>query len=353
MMRSRTSWSWLNQTQVLSRFVKKVVFKTFPFMISGTVIPITMNGIIDTVREMKDRLTGKSPKEEKSFRMLNDFASDNKLLFWTPGGRTIQLLNLEEGATFKMDFPFVLKSVYPLKENQYLVVKDVEATDERLKQLGNMEHTSDPTIFYLLKKEEATDPLPTVMNPISHTGDIDSILSLDKRGLTDFGLKLALGEKTSSPNTIFTTGNSYANIAMGFPELEFSSSEIYQWPRVDLPTLGGQGAKNQTSTNKQKFSDPSKDLVYLNDSCQIVRPVATPHVPREGVAGHVAVGNCVAFLEVVDLIAGQVRYIPVPEAPQQSPYASWYKQTYPDKVLALGKMSNDGLASVDNSGTVR
>ena len=93
--------------------------------------------------------------------------------------------------------------------------------------------------------------------------------------------------------------------------------------------------------------------MYLNDSCQIVRPVATANVPREGVAGHVATGNCVAFLEVVDLVAGQVRYVPVPEAPQQSPYAAWYKQTYPDKVLALSRMSNDGLVSVDNSGTVR
>ena len=51
--------------------------------------------------------------------------------------------------------------------------------------------------------------------------------------------------------------------------------------------------------------------------------------------------------------SGQVRYVPVPEAPHQSPYAAWYKQTYPDKVLALTKMSNDGLVSVDNSGTVR
>ena len=80
------------------------------------------------------------------------------------------------------------------------------------------------------------------------------------------------------------------------------------------------------------------------------------------------------------------RYIPVPEAPQQSQYASWYKQTYPDKVrfrtrdipgsditttrsllyfdrttlhclctlqvLGITSMSNDGLATVDNSGTV-
>ena len=131
---------------------------------TGTVIPITMNSVIDSVRDMRDRLTGKAAKkEEKSLRMLTDFATDNKLLFWTPGGRTIQLMNLEEGHLYKMDFPFVLKSVYPLKEDQYLVVKDVAATESRLAQ-DNIINTPDPTIFYLLKKEEKTDPLPTVVN---------------------------------------------------------------------------------------------------------------------------------------------------------------------------------------------
>ena len=51
-----------------------------------------------------------------------------------------------------------------------------------------------------------------------------------------------------------------------------------------------------------------------------------------GVADHVVVGSTVGFLEVVDLLAGQVRYIPVPEPQHESAYASWYKQTYPDKV---------------------
>ena len=324
---------------------------------SGTIIPITMSSVFDSVKDLKDRLTGKVTKEEKAMRMLTDFSADNRLVFWTPGGRTVQLMNLEEdpACNYKMDFPFILKSVHPLNEDQWLIVKDVPATEERLQQDGNIVHTKDPTVFYLLKKEEKTDPLPTIVTPIQQTGALsDFLTSLDKKGLSDFGLKLALGEKTSSPNTIFTTSDSYANIAMGFPELEFSASEIYQWPRQDLPTVGGQQTRSgQTGAGKTRFTDPGRDLVYLNDSCQIVRPVATAHVPREGVAGHVATGNCVAFLEVVDLMAGGVRYIPVPEAPHQSPYAAWYKQTYPDKVLALSRMSNDGLVSVDNSGTVR
>ena len=34
-------------------------------------------------------------------------------------------------------------------------------------------------------------------------------------------------------------------------------------------------------------------------------------------------------------------------------YASWYRQKYPDKVLAIAQTSNEGLVTVDNSGTVR
>ena len=317
---------------------------------TGTVLPITTNNIVDTVKDMKDRLTGRAPREEKALRMLTDFAGDNKLVFFTPGGRSIQMMNLEDGSLVKMNFPFILRSVHPLSEDQYLVVKDIPATEERLQM-----KESDPTCLFLLKKEESTDPLPTVVTPVKQTAEITNIIALDKKGLSDFGLKMALGEKMSSPNTMFSTEGSYANIALGFPELEFSASDIYQWTRPDLPTLGGgsQNVNYSTNSSMKKFSDPGRDVIFLNDSCQIVRPVAVKDVPREGVAGHVATGNCVAFLEVVDLMAGQVRYVPVPEAPQQSPYASWYKQTYPDKVLALSKMSNDGMVSVDNSGTVR
>ena len=276
---------------------------------TGIVIPITMpNNIIDTVKDMKDKLTGKVNKDVKSLRMLNDFATDNQLLFWSPGGHTIQLMNLEEGSIVKVNFPFVLKSVHPLNKDQYLVVKDSEATIARQKQHGLLSDTSSDTDeLYLLKRNEETDPIPTVLNPIKHVGEFQSIVSLDKKGLSDFGLKMALGEKTQVPNTLFTTQESYANIAMGFPELEFSASEIHHWPRKDLPTLGAASAKNQSTSMKNRFNDPSRDLVFLNDSCQIVRPVATPNVPRDGVAGHVAVGNCVAFLEVVDLMAGQVQ----------------------------------------------
>lgn len=316
---------------------------------SGTVLPITINTIYDSVRDLKDRMTGKPLKKEQPMRMCTDFASENKLLFYTPKGRTIQLMNIEEGSLYKMDFPFCISSVHPLSESQYLLVKDNEATEERLEHYK----PEETTCLFLLKKEETTDPLPTVLNPIHQSTDFKAVYSLDKRGLSDFGLKVALGEKTSVPNTIFVTPENHLNLAMGFPELEYSASDIYAWPKDKNETIGkGYNTVNYSKATA-KFNDPGRDYIFLRDSCQIVRPISSSDVPKDGVAKHVALGNCVAFLEVVDLMAGQVRYIPVPDAPQQSPYASWYKQTYPDKVLGISRMSNDGLATVDNSGTVR
>jgi hypothetical protein len=52
--------------------------------------------------------------------------------------------------------------------------------------------------------------------------------------------------------------------------------------------------------------DPSREYVFLKDSCQIVRPVAPGEVPTGGMADHVVLGTTVAFLEVVDLMASKV-----------------------------------------------
>lgn len=66
-----------------------------------------------------------------------------------------------------------------------------------------------------------------------------------------------------------------------------------------------------------------------------------------------APGNVSGFLEVVDLLSNKLRYVPIPESSQMSVYASWYKQTYPDQLLAVAEMSNEGLVTVDNGGVVR
>jgi len=307
----------------------------------GTVLPVPLSAVTagGAVTDLRNRLTGRAPDRPESLRLLPDFAQDNKLLFFAPGGRTVQMLEVDEATITKLELPFALASLHPLSPSQYLAVRQAEGEEQ------------GPAMFVLKKASEA-DALPSVLHPLTATTSEAAVTALDRRGLTDFGLAAALGEATSAPNTLLTAPSTYAALALGFPELEFSASEVVGWPRLQLPTVGGAATPSYAPVY-QRYTEPGRDVVFLRDSCQVVRPVATKDVPREGVADHVATGNCAAFLEVVDLMAGVVRYIPVPEAPQQSPYASWYKQTYPDRVLGLAAMSNDSLASVDNSGTVR
>ena len=51
---------------------------------TGTVLPVPMNTVYDSVQDLKNRLTGRKETQEKTLRMLPDFAGENKLLFFSP-----------------------------------------------------------------------------------------------------------------------------------------------------------------------------------------------------------------------------------------------------------------------------
>ena len=66
-------------------------------------------------------------------------------------------------------------------------------------------------------------------------------------------------------------------------------------------------------------------MVFLRESCQIIRPVTYSEMPedcKQKMAGGPT--NVTAYLEVVDLLDQMLRYIPVPEPATSSNYASWY-----------------------------
>lgn len=104
------------------------------------------------------------------------------------------------------------------------------------------------SMLYMLRKDSESDPLPTTLAPIAQTGgaDIQHIVSLARDGgLSDFGLRMALEEEISSPNTLMVTKDSYAMVVMGFPELEFSPNEVYSWPK----SAHAQKAADNVATN--------------------------------------------------------------------------------------------------------
>ena len=168
-----------------------------------------------------------SQKRDFFYRMRTDFASDNKLLFFTPNGNIVQQIDLSGDIPklFKIELPFNIESLHPLNEHQFFI----SATSEK-------EGIGKVSKFFILRKESNEEPLPNILNPVVQdfgegSNPFESVVGLNKEGMSDFGLKIVLKESVSSPNTLFTTPNSYATLAMGFPELEFSPNEIYTWPK--------------------------------------------------------------------------------------------------------------------------
>ena len=50
---------------------------------------------------------------------FSDFASSNKLLFFTPEGSSIELIDLnEEPVSHRLELPMQIKSLHPLSEHQ-------------------------------------------------------------------------------------------------------------------------------------------------------------------------------------------------------------------------------------------
>jgi hypothetical protein len=319
---------------------------------TGAVVVVETEDLLDSAVKSIRKVAG-TPKRMPFYRMVTDFAKDNKLLFYTPDSNVVEMLDLSKGAPFMMhrtELPMPIKSLHPLNESQYLVVS------------GSIDGSDDQDCIFLMKKDDDdAGPMPTKMSPVGQSGkaDVRAVHNVaGDGGLSQFGLKFAIGEAIDTPNTLMTTDESYATVVLGFPDLEFSRNEIYDWPKSeDVQKAESSSYPSLSAPYKAKqYLDKGKSTVFLKKSCQIVRPVGPNSIPPEFTKGNYGLaspGSISAYLEVIDLIGGKLRYVPIPEPAHASVYSSWYKQTYPDQILALSEMSNESLVSVDNSGSVR
>ncbi len=127
------------------------------------------------------------------------------------------------------------------------------------------------------------------------------------------------------------TEDTYATLALGFPELEFSRSELHGWPKEKEAVAAEKMVQPSNSSyySGARYIDPSRNRIFLNKSCQVnwnngnkskvsstfifpqvVRPVPTRTVAPEHARnnhGLASPGAISAFLEVVDLMAGKIR----------------------------------------------
>jgi hypothetical protein len=220
---------------------------------SGSVISVNIGGnagIMQPVKEIVKRISGSSgmqPQPVGFLRMNTDFAQDNKLLFYSPKGNRVQLMDLSGDipVSYKVELPMKIRSLHPLNDQQYLVVNHFEKGD----------NPAMSEKLFLLRKESAEEPLPTVLIPVTQTLEgndaVTSITNLSRQGLGDFSLKMVLKEAVSTPNILLTTPNSYATLAMGFPDLEYSANEIYGWPKAE-----------EAETTSNFTANPSRPPAY-------------------------------------------------------------------------------------------
>ncbi len=128
--------------------------------------------------------------------------------------------------------------------------------------------------LYLLRKESSSDRLPSVLTPVlqqPNTASLtDPILALDPRGLSDFGLRLTLGESISTPNTLFSSPAAYACLAMGFPQLEFSANEVIAWPRPPVAPAAQRPRQPDVRGPSARYGG-----IYIMDQIFIKTPIFT------------------------------------------------------------------------------
>ena len=280
-----------------------------------SVLQMKRESLLDSIKDFTKKITNASVKAAGTppfRRMATQLSQENYLVFFTPGGGIVELVDLNQGSgvSHSVELPIKIKSLHPLNKDQYLVVAQEDDVQENQAPMPQGE-----TLYMLKKDDLESDLMPSVLTPINQSEKGESIKNVTfagDKGLTDFGLKCVLDEATSAPNSLFTTSESYATLVLGFPELEFSPNEVYVWPRSEEARVNQNQPRGSSMNNYsvRKFIDPGRNTVFLRDSCQIVRPVAPHGIDPEMTKDNYGItspGNIAAYLEVVDLMSGKLR----------------------------------------------
>lgn len=170
--------------------------------------------------------------------------------------------------------------------------------------------------------------------------------------LSSENLTSAVGQKIASPNRILSDEKSHATIVVGFPDL-MSPSEVYSWKRSS--SLGKPSVTNITMyTGKRTSVTPRhNNCVTLTHTNQVVRILPPGEVPLKDIyPKDVTPPQTAGYIEVTDLQAKKLRYIPVPSAESLSPYTAWLS-AISDTDALLAEWDKSSVVTVDMGGRVR
>ncbi|KAL4635681.1 von Willebrand factor A domain-containing protein 8 isoform X1 [Arapaima gigas] len=288
-----------------------------------------------------------SSKQNQCFKMCREFAHKNWLLFYQEDGNQLDVLDVLEGKIHTISLPINLKKVFLVAEDRWLLV---ESKTDRKFLLTKPMHMGGEHSGVCQLHSISEDPVSTGFG-MTLGVEVSAPEEISSDQLPSENLSAALGQKIVSPNRILADANSFATLIVGFPDL-MSPSEVYSFRRktslgavkgADVFFGGGRGTGRAKRAN----------CVTLLGANQVVRAVSPSDVPLADIyPKDVTPPVTAAYLEVTDLNAKKVKYIPVPRSQSVSPYTTWLSKVS-DTDVVLAPMGSGGVVTVDMGGCVR
>ncbi|KAK6644124.1 hypothetical protein RUM43_000391 [Polyplax serrata] len=247
------------------------------------------------------------------WKLNKQLSKENIVILYSLRHGLVQMLDLNESITYTLELPLKIKSLQVVSADRWLL------------------QTIDDS-KYLLSNKTPQDPMPSLLRSITEKvksdfslGTITATVDFD---LGDDVLSTVLGQKISSPNRLFVTEECHAAVAVGFPELECSTNDIYCWARPQ---------------NVKGWTGAQGESVFLGKASQVVTPVSKILAPRDVQNQQSTIG----FLEILDLKRRKLQYIPVPQGS-----STWYIDNSTLGIF-LCDMSDERLVTVDLNGNIR
>lgn len=284
----------------------------------------------------------------ETYRMCKEFSHKNWLVFYKQTGDTLIVLDVLEGRTHTISLPINLKTVFLVAEDKWLLVENKTNQKYLLTKPAHIgSEDTGACQLYMLKEE-----LPSTGFGVTQETDFCIPHKVSSEQLSSENLSSAVGQKIASPNRILSDENSYATVVVGFPDL-MSPSEVYSWKRAsslekrNVTNTGIYGGKRTNVTPRHR------NCVTLTHTNQVVRILPAGEVPLKDIFPKgVTPPQTAGYIEVTDLQAKKLRYIPVPSAESLSPYTTWISAVSDTDAL-LAEWDKGGIVTVDMGGRVR
>eukprot|EP00058_Branchiostoma_floridae_P007969 XP_002593457.1 hypothetical protein BRAFLDRAFT_277037 [Branchiostoma floridae] len=344
-------------------FTKRKMSTTYQVYTNVVLLIDSMTGdlrrlFLTNVVENATRKVSSYFSEQEKYKMCSEFADENWVVFFQENGNKLDVVNVLDGTAYSVSVPLTIADVHLVSADHFLLTD----ADKNKKFLLTRPYEGSP-----VSQLHAINEDGIVVGQETLLVKPAQVNAVGREGLSDSQLSTALDQKISSPNRIVGDEANYASIIIGFPEL-LSGNEVYTFPRKAED-------ENEDPTKQDPFfkgrpKPPNRETEVLPGSGQVVRIVPHWKAPKElkEFLNNQILNNCAwkyqsflvdltlagfaGLLEVVDMGAKKVRYIPIPRAQSVSPYVSWLANMS-DVNVVMATASREGLVTVDAGGCVR